>query len=1094
MDDFDEKVEKLYDESVTSAGLHNLPSSDFLKKIIKAEVITKLPDLGGEVPEDSDGFQGSVDIKRVTPNKDIGEAKSTGTGETASLESELTYDDLVEGNYEATIKEWEKGKKLKLRYDATVYKQTESQINPGSDTGDWQPVYDEKTSSNLKIEAGEEVEYLGTYKNYTNPLSNEITTYVQIKSGDTEGFIKAQYLIEPDEANKSQENSEEETKTGKVVTSRSKEDEKKRAGKDGEEYTIAIGAGHTSKTGATNGELIEGEMTIKVAEKVEKLFEDYSNITVVQTGSTSENPSVGNAGRTEAAREAEADLCVQIHFNSGGGTGVEVIYKENDGISQQLAEVLSESISGTMSLENRGAKTDTSVDKNLGIIENTADSGFPSVVTEGGFVDGDYEYLKTEEALDKYAQGIVDGVVKYLSLDHSAYTSSSTQVKTVTDSIESKITNLKYVTPEDMESYMTSDDEDEREKALSAFTIDEDKNVIVATWSCSGGVTEIKENSPINLTTAVQKYALPFEYLLFFYMDTNTEEFSSQLADKIIDETEMVLVVEDNVSTTKVVNRSEERRISYTPDDGEPYDSGEDYDWTETVNETSIIESSNTTVSFTYVDTWFVKAYRENSYSEAILQMGEEDEIITNIAGKATTDGPIQEKQNYNGATGGGTTEDGKLYKWRIEGINYVETTKYDHSYTEGDMKVQGKENTFVDLYLENNMQYKVREEYLFQIMEKNEKTQNFLDLTKYLIYKATGISYDGIIEFDFSVYDLTSFTSTGISATNALWEFLKAWEGHEGLSEDGTKYKIGLVPSEKYGSTRTVGYGVDLDTSGLEPQFIAAGYSTNVGDYVDVEFVDNIAKSELNTRREGVIAKVASCIPALNDQQIDALTMISYQYGNIGNFVTVYNQYGNTEELRQNLVVNGYHPFIKGPESNGRAAANWKLFHEGIYTDQQGNEIKVISSNVIVQAAIEVHQDVRENGYKYEQIGDRTAPYTTDRLVHNSKSIDCSLFVTWVLQQAGIEGFPEGVSQWNSGAFMSNPLGWQEISATEVQPGDILVYPNHVEIFAGYEGSAVRVYNCGSPNSIQSAGTTELPESSRTGRNINSAKILRPN
>lgn len=51
-------------------------------------------------------------------------------------------------------------------------------------------------------------------------------------------------------------------------------------------------------------------------------------------------------------------------------------------------------------------------------------------------------------------------------------------------------------------------------------------------------------------------------------------------------------------------------------------------------------------------------------------------------------------------------------------------------------------------------------------------------------------------------------------SATGSQWIFfienyIKSWEGHEGISEDGTKYKVGLV-----NGNRTVGYGIDLETS----------------------------------------------------------------------------------------------------------------------------------------------------------------------------------------------------------------------------------------------------------------------------------------
>ena len=318
VEDIDEKLENIIGYMNNTAGVHNLPeSTDFLKKILKAEIITQFPDLGGEVPEDSDGFQGAVDIKRVSPNKEIGAVENKGAGETYSLESEINDGDVQEGNYEEIVKQWKSGKKLIIKTTATVYKQTESELNPGSDTGDWQPVYDEKTSSNLKIEEGEEVEYLGTYKNNTNPLTENVTTYVEIKHGDTQGFVKAQYLIDPD-ANTNDKTTDEAsiTRTCQTVTSRAKGDDKKTIINENEEYTIAIAAGRnsTNDTGARYEGLKEEEMTIKVAEKVEELFEQYSNVTIVQTGSTADK-DVDKSDRTQLAKDAEPDLCIQIYFN-----------------------------------------------------------------------------------------------------------------------------------------------------------------------------------------------------------------------------------------------------------------------------------------------------------------------------------------------------------------------------------------------------------------------------------------------------------------------------------------------------------------------------------------------------------------------------------------------------------------------------------------------------------------------------------------------------------------------------------------------------------------------------------------------------------
>ena len=59
VDDIDDKLQEIIDKMNKSGKYHNVPDDiDFLKKMIKAEVYTQFPDLGGTVPANTDGFQG----------------------------------------------------------------------------------------------------------------------------------------------------------------------------------------------------------------------------------------------------------------------------------------------------------------------------------------------------------------------------------------------------------------------------------------------------------------------------------------------------------------------------------------------------------------------------------------------------------------------------------------------------------------------------------------------------------------------------------------------------------------------------------------------------------------------------------------------------------------------------------------------------------------------------------------------------------------------------------------------------------------------------------------------------------------------------
>ena len=73
IDGIDEKLDEVVKKYNKSSKYHNLPKDiNFLKKMIKAEVVTQFPDLAGKISSDSeDGFQGAVTIRRVTPNKEL---------------------------------------------------------------------------------------------------------------------------------------------------------------------------------------------------------------------------------------------------------------------------------------------------------------------------------------------------------------------------------------------------------------------------------------------------------------------------------------------------------------------------------------------------------------------------------------------------------------------------------------------------------------------------------------------------------------------------------------------------------------------------------------------------------------------------------------------------------------------------------------------------------------------------------------------------------------------------------------------------------------------------------------------------------------
>ena len=1056
-DDADEKLDNLV-ESLKGNGPYRSVPEDLLKKMFKAEIVTQFPDLGGKVPEDSTGFQGAIDIKRVTPNKSVGEVKNTGKGETSTIEQEQSEEAPLTLE-EKEIKTWQKGKKLELNSNATVYEQLSSELElPGTEqkeTGYWQEKIKEGTlNQEVIIKKSAEVEYNGNYRVNTSKLTGSTIIYVEVKAEqdgeEITGYIKSGRIAIEEESQENSEESESNSEEAnitqrKVASSRAGEEEreeKETIGEEGQQFTVAIAAGHsTVNPGASANGLVEQELTIKVAEKVQELIEEkYENIKVVQTGTTADNKDLDNKYRVQLAKDANPDLCIQIHFNAGGnGTGVEALYKEGDGVSRQLAEIISETMANSMGMRNRGAGTD--IEKHgssLGIIASFADTGFPSVVTEGGFLDNsnDANFLKGD-GLDKYAEGIVNGIVQYLEADHSGYTTTKTGDSTVTKSVESKIYNMKYIKLEDLKamegSGKTADDVAE---AIKYFSLDENNKLVTLSWSLSkDGNISITENPAKDLKADLQKYTMPFEYLLMFYIDADYEDFVSELADIVLD-SEIVITLQDNITTTETTLHTYERRIANSPGEGTNYEKELDSQYSKS-------ENCSTSIDLTYVDVWCVKAYQTNSYSEAVLSMGEQDEIVANIAGSVTetsNGGEYTEWVTSQGATVDYVTDPAtgkqQSYTYILQQRARTEIHTISNSFDEGEKKVEEQTDKFVDLYVEHSMNRRIREGWLFEILEKNEKTANLLDLTKYLMYLATNINY-GVVEYDFSEYGLNSFINIDGNFGD--------WDG-TGSNEDFIKAvaPYAVIDMEQHQIYASVTIAQAIIESGWGKDNIAIQYKNFFGMKASASSTPNEfwsgEKVNLNASEGGTSYF----------RVYDSLKNSIYDHGRNFHVTATYASHGVLDCMSQNLgpkeqlrriALSGYAVYSDGSISrpDGVRTYDQYLYEEFIQKYDLEKYDKMTSADFQDTSANSDVIEIAKTQLGVPYVWGGTSP---------SPGFDCSGFVQWVYKQVGVS-LPRTTSDYRSWIGTNKQISWEE-----AQPGDLLlVYYSgggHIGIYLG--------------------------------------------
>ena len=186
---------------------------------------------------------------------------------------------------------------------------------------------------------------------------------------------------------------------------------------------ICVVAGHTSTgkgTGAV-GYINESAENRVVAKKVVEYLKQAGHTAVYGEINKSDNYL---AEQVAIANKAKYDLVVQIHFNAGGGTGTETLYKTTSG--KKYAEQVTKSL-GKM-YKQRGAKSRT----DLYWLNKT---NAPAILIETCFVDSKVDtdkYLSNKAYTAKLiAEGIIGQEIVEKPVEPNISASSDTLYRVV---------------------------------------------------------------------------------------------------------------------------------------------------------------------------------------------------------------------------------------------------------------------------------------------------------------------------------------------------------------------------------------------------------------------------------------------------------------------------------------------------------------------------------------------------------------------------------------------------------------------------------------------------------------------------------------
>lgn len=363
-------------------------------------------------------------------------------------------------------------------------------------------------------------------------------------------------------------------------------------------------------------------------------------------------------------------------------------------------------------------------------------------------------------------------------------------------------------------------------------------------------------------------------------------------------------------------------------------------------------------------------------------------------------------------------------------------------------------------------------------------------------------------------------------SGKRLMYEYIYQLEGTGTMKEEnGVKY----YQVYTINGNRTVGHGLDLETSGKESDLIElanrSGYSitTEKGAWIPADIVDAILDQEIENWYSIVVSKTSGL--NLKEYQIYALTSralnCGYNFykayntspanGNI-DLIAAYNtywhsdtddkyeklaeQYGSSDIMteQENEILNNvdynhglFSSYLAGPNNGGqldnRRKSEWVLFQTG-YFGYNTNIKKFYSESggSIVECAEYVHAYMEENNYtycvyggnSYEECGTFGKSHGLDPTFEESKSNHqntcCATFVSWVLQEAGYMTAEEHTRYGCNGAinianFLENQKGWTRVDPNQMEAGDVMVYTYGHVQLYAGDGTT---YNAGSGEAIR--------------------------
>ena len=184
---------------------------------------------------------------------------------------------------------------------------------------------------------------------------------------------------------------------------------------------VIVDAGHGgSDPGASSGDIVEKDYTLKIANYMYNRFKELGIPTVItRTGDTTLNPT-DRINVIKPNITSSDDIVISNHLNAGGGDGAEVVYalRNNDTLSKMILDNIEATGQNIRKWYQRRLPSNQNQDYYY-IIRNTSPA--ESVLIEYAFLDSTKDDKKQiRNDWEKWAEAVVKAVAEYKGYNYVA--------------------------------------------------------------------------------------------------------------------------------------------------------------------------------------------------------------------------------------------------------------------------------------------------------------------------------------------------------------------------------------------------------------------------------------------------------------------------------------------------------------------------------------------------------------------------------------------------------------------------------------------------------------------------------------------------